>query len=117
MAELLNHGVNPNIARMGATALHFAAARSASGLSGADSARFAAMLIDHGASLTQRDDLLKSTPLGWACRLGQIELVELLLSRGAAAHEPDAEAWATPIAWAKKMNHSSITALLAASAP
>jgi ankyrin repeat protein len=114
MAALLRHGVNPSIARMGATALHFAAARHSWGLSGADSARFAAMLIDHGASLSQRDDLLKSTPLGWACRWGQIELVELLLSRGAPAHEPDAEPWATPIAWAKKMNHSAITALLEA---
>ena len=62
--------------------LHFTAARQ-SDLSGKDRARFAAMLIDHGARLDIRDDLLKSTPLGWACRWGHRELVELLLQRGA----------------------------------
>ncbi|MGA7524889.1 MAG: hypothetical protein WBW84_20735 [Acidobacteriaceae bacterium] len=38
----------------------------------ASRARFAAMLIDHGARLDLRDDLLKSTPLGWACRWGRL---------------------------------------------
>ena len=43
----------------------------------------ATMLLDAGASLTIRDSLLKSTPLGWACRWGKIELVRLYLERGA----------------------------------
>jgi ankyrin repeat protein len=34
----------------------------------ADRSRFAALLIDYGASHDVRDDLMKSTPLGWACR-------------------------------------------------
>ena len=41
-----------------------------------------AMLIDRGARLDLRDDLLKSTPLGWACRWGRFEMAEVL-SRGA----------------------------------
>jgi ankyrin repeat protein len=111
MAALLRHGVDPSVSSRGHTALHFAAARH-SGLSGEDRAQFASMLIDYGADLGRRDDLLKSTPLGWACRWGQIELVKLFLSRGAPAHEPDAEPWATPIAWARKMNQSAILLLL-----
>jgi hypothetical protein len=70
------------------------------------------MLIDHGARLDMRDDLLKSTPLGWACRWGRRELVELLIRRGAPVREKDAEAWATPEAWARKMNHLEILEIL-----
>ncbi len=73
---------------------------------------FATMLIDRGARLDARDDLLKSTPLGWACRWGQTELVKLLLSRGADPVEADAEPWATPRAWAEKMCHKEVLAVL-----
>ncbi len=111
MRALLRHGVEPNVARFGQTALHYAAARH-SGLSDTDRARFAALLIDYGARLDMRDDLLKSTPLGWACRWGREELVKLLIARGASVEEPDAETWATPKAWAEKMKHGPIFALL-----
>ncbi|MDD1677958.1 MAG: ankyrin repeat domain-containing protein, partial [Methanomicrobiales archaeon] len=90
MAALLRHGIDPNVSRFGQTALHFAAARHGR-LSDADRARFAAMLLDHGARLDLRDDLLQSTPLGWACRWGRKELAELLIARGAPVDEPDAE--------------------------
>jgi ankyrin repeat protein len=111
MALLLGHGINPNVSsRFGQTAMNFAAARN--GLSETARTRFAAMLLDHGARLDHRDDLLKSTPLGWACRWGRKELVELLIERGAAVNEPDAEAWATPLAWAGKMGHTEIAGLL-----
>jgi hypothetical protein len=73
---------------------------------------FASVLIDKGARLDVRDDLLRSTPLGWACRWGRRELVNLLLSRGADPIEADAEPWATPQAWAEKMRHPHILALL-----
>jgi ankyrin repeat protein len=66
---------------------------------------FATALLDAGARTDLRDNLLKSTPLGWACRWGRIELVKLLLDRGADPVEPDAESWATPEAWAQKMGH------------
>lgn len=111
MAALLKHGVDPNVARYGQTALHFAAAYRGS-VSDEDRARFAGMLIDAGARLDLRDDLLKSTPLGWACRWGRKRMAEALIARGAPVEEPDAEPWATPKAWARKMGHSEIAALL-----
>ncbi|MEO7193084.1 MAG: ankyrin repeat domain-containing protein [Vicinamibacterales bacterium] len=72
----------------------------------------ATQLLDAGARLDVRDTLLRSTPLGWACRWGRGELVKLLLARGADATEADAEPWATPRAWATKMQRPEIGALL-----
>ena len=69
---------------------------------------FATILLDAGAKLDVRDDLLESTPLGWACRWGRVELVTLLLERGADPMEADAEPWATPLAWAEKMKHGAV---------
>jgi len=111
MATLLRHGIDPNVTRFGQTVLHFAAAHH-SRLGDEDRARFAAMLLDAGARLNLRDDLLKSTPLGWACRWGRLKMVELLLSRGADPIEPDAEPWATPKSWAEKSGNKEIQALL-----
>jgi ankyrin repeat protein len=111
MELLLQHGIDASISRFGQTALHFTAARH-SDLSGAERARFAGMLLDHGARLDLRDELLKSTPLGWACRWGRKELVELLIARGAPVSELDAEPWATPRAWAEKMKQDAVLAVL-----
>jgi ankyrin repeat protein len=72
----------------------------------------ATLLLDAGASLENRDPLLKSTPLGWACRWGRRALVELYLSRGADVAECDAEAWARPLAWAEKGGQGEIAELL-----
>ena len=69
---------------------------------------FATILLDAGARLDVRDDLLKSTPLGWACRWGRAELVTLLLERGADPIEADAEPWATPMAWAEQLNRGGV---------
>ena len=69
---------------------------------------FATAIIDRGARLDIRDNLLKSTPLGWACRWGQLPLVQLFLDRGADPIEADAEPWATPIAWAEKNGYKEI---------
>jgi ankyrin repeat protein len=69
---------------------------------------FANSLLDAGARLDIRDNLLKSTPLGWACRWGRFETVKLLLERGADPVEADAEPWATPLAWAKRKGHQEI---------
>ena len=111
MAQLvLNHGVDPDVTGVGGhTTLHHLATNTAG-----DEHRLtrATLLLDAGASLSKRDQLLKSTPLGWACRWGRIELVKLYLSRGASAVEGDAEPWATPLAWATKGGHRDIIELL-----
>jgi len=117
MDILLRHGIEANVCRrFGQTALHFAAARGGTSgrpnLTEAERARFASMLLDHGARLDLRDDLLQSTPLGWACRWGRRELVKLLIAHGAPVNESGAPPWATPLAWATKMGHAEIASLL-----
>lgn len=113
MELLLRHGISPDVARFGQTALHFTAAWHGD-VSEAERARFAAMLVDHGARLDLRDEMLKSTPLGWACRWGRKDMVELLIARGAPIHESDAEPWATPMVWAEKMKRENVIAILRA---
>ncbi len=72
----------------------------------------ASILLDAGAHTDARDEFLKSTPLGWACRWGRVELVKLLLARGADPIEPEAEPWATPLAWAERRQHAEIASIL-----
>jgi hypothetical protein len=100
-------GPNHRFPEHGQTMLHEAASRD-HGVG----AQLAAILLDAGARLDVRDNLLRSTPLGWACRWGRTEIVRLLLARGADPIEADAEPWATPRAWATKMNRPEIVALL-----
>ena len=105
--ELLLERADPNvISRFNQTVLHFAAARQ--NMNEAERVRFVALLLDRGARVDVRDELLRSTALGWACRWGRREMVELLLARGAPPAEPDAEPWAAPLAWAEKMGHTDI---------
>jgi len=73
----------------------------------------ATILLDAGARLHVRDKVLLSTPLGWACRWGRVDLVKLFLERGADPIEADAEAWARPRAWAEKSGRREILELLA----
>jgi ankyrin repeat protein len=101
----------PDVSRLGTTLLHDIAA-SRGGLTADDRVTYATVMLDAGARLDVRDDLLKSTPLGWACRWGRIELVRLLLDRGADPIEQDAEPWATPLAWAAKKERTDIIAVL-----
>jgi ankyrin repeat protein len=108
---ILDHGVDPDIrGGDGYTILHHLA--SDYGHAANERVLRATMLLDAGASLTVRDALLQSTPLGWACRWGRIELVRLYLERGADPLEADAERWATPLAWATKRGHQEIIELL-----
>lgn len=95
-----------------ATLLHqIAAARG--GLSADERLTLATMVLDAGARLDLRDTVLLSTPLGWACRWGRIELVTLFLSRGADPIEGGAEPWARPRSWAEKMNRRDVMDALA----
>jgi ankyrin repeat protein len=75
---------------------------------------FAIAALDAGARMDLRDDLLRSTALGWACRWGRADLVRLFLERGADPLEKDAEPWATPLAWAEKKGHDAVLAVLRA---
>ncbi len=110
---ILEHGVDPDMADdAGYTVLHHFASDYCRASNEEARVIRATMLLDAGASLTLRDSLLKSTPLGWACRWGRIQLVRLYLERGADALEADAERWATPLAWATKRGHHEIIELL-----
>ena len=99
------------IGRFGRTMLHEVAAQR-SPMTGGEALAFATLLLDAGARMDIRDDLLKSTPLGWACRWGHVEIARLLLERGADAAELDADEWATPRAWAAKRGHRDVLAIL-----
>lgn len=115
---VLNHGVDVDIPFAGGYTMLHHLATPVAGRSGAfaptdeEHLQRATMLLDAGASLTIRDEILKSTPLGWACRWGKIELARLYVTRGADPVEANAETWATPVAWAKKGDHHEILDLL-----
>lgn len=109
---LLDHGIDPDVVGDdGFTLLHHLAATANDQV---DAVALATRLLDAGASLSKRDRLLLSTPLGWACRWGRADLVQLYLSRGAKVNEPDAEHWATPLAWATKGGHHDVAQQLRA---
>jgi ankyrin repeat protein len=72
----------------------------------------ATILLDAGAHLDIRDKILLSTPLGWACRWGRLEMVKLFIERGADTIEAEAEPWATPRAWAEKKGRREILDLI-----
>ena len=110
--RLLVERCDPNvIGGFGRTALHEVAA-AGDHVTETEASALAAILLDAGARMDVRDELLQSTPLGWACRWGRAEIVRILLERGADPFEPDAETWATPRAWAEKMKRYAVLALL-----
>lgn len=96
--------------QFGLTTLHNIVARG--NLASVERVTFARAILDKGADLSLRDNLLKSTPLGWASRWGQLPLVRLFLERGADPIEADAEAWARPLVWAQTGGHAEIEAEL-----
>lgn len=107
---ILDYGVDPDVPGEGGyTILHHLASDYAH-----EDTRLtrAEQLLNAGASLDKRDPLLKSTPLAWACRWGEVDLVRLYLNHGAPVEEPAAEPWATPLAWARKHNHQEVIDLL-----
>jgi ankyrin repeat protein len=71
----------------------------------------ATLLLDHGAAIDAVDQEFRSTPLGFAARWGQQEMVALLLARGADPRRAGAP-WATPLAWAKAKGHGEIARVL-----
>jgi hypothetical protein len=103
-------GRPPDEGQFGLTILHSVAAKD---LTVDERLAFASALLDAGARTDVRDNLLKSTPLGWACRWGRLELVDALLRRGADPVEREAEPWATPRAWAERTGRPDVVARLA----
>lgn len=75
-------------------------------------AAFGRAALEAGARMDRRDDILSSTPLGWACRWGRVQLVKLLIQHGADPEENDSEPWARPRSWARKMGHDEIVQAL-----
>lgn len=75
-ALLLKHGMNPNHMNwQHVTLLHEMAQEG--------DWRKARLLLDHGADINAVDEEYRSTPLGFAARWGQREMVALLLESGA----------------------------------
>jgi ankyrin repeat protein len=77
-----------------------------------ETAAFAEALLNAEAKVGVRDDILKSTALGWACRWGRAKVARLMLEYGADPVEADAEPWASPGAWAEKRGFAEIIKLL-----
>ncbi len=103
---------DPNvIGAFSRTALHEVAAMR-DHVTEEETVMFAKALMDAGARTDIRDDILKSTPLGWACRWGRAGVARVLLERGADPMELDAEPWARPKAWAEKMGHNAVLEVL-----
>lgn len=75
-------------------------------------AAFGRAALEAGARVDGRDEILNSTPLGWACRWGRRQLVKLLLERGADGEEESSEPYARPRSWALKMGHNDIVSML-----
>ena len=101
---LLERGMNPNHTNwQHVNLLHYMAQVG-------DVAK-AMLLLDHDADIDAVDEEYRSTPLGFAARWGQKELVSLLLARGADVNKAGA-AWATPLAWARKKGHRDIADVL-----
>ena len=101
-AFLMEHGMNPNHMNWRHTTLLHDKAY----LGDIQKAR---LLLDHGADINAVDEEYRSTPLGFAARWGQREMVAFLLERGADPNTSGAP-WATPLAWARKKGHADIEA-------
>jgi ankyrin repeat protein len=111
LRTLLDSGMSPDLPNwQQQTLLHQAC--GGAGASDRDRLACVSMLLDAGATITARDDMYRSTPIGWAARQGQADVVRLLLARGAPVRVPDEEPWATPLAWATRRGHEQVAAVL-----
>ena len=102
---VFDRGADPNIRNHeGVPLLHSFVA------SGALSA--AGIALEHGADVDSRDEGYQGTPLAWAARFGNKEMVSFLLERGARLVLPDDESWMTPLFWAERKGHGGIVEML-----
>ena len=76
----------------------------------ADRERLVDLFLEFGADINSIDEEYRSTPLGWAARDGQDDMVDILLKKGA---DPNGgEPWAKPLAWAERRGHGDIAKVL-----
>ena len=109
---LLENGADPNATdAKHMTPLHRLAGETSS-WSDEEKVPFASLLLDHGAGLEVRDDELRSTPLGHACRYGLVRLSEVLLERGASVEPAKGADWTAPLVWARQHGHQNVVQLL-----
>jgi len=71
-------------------------------------------IIEHGADLSARDDLMGLTPLGFAVRSNNIAYAELLLKKGASPNLPDDVPGLTPLSIAENKGFTKMMDLLEA---
>jgi ankyrin repeat protein len=110
--KLILNRCEPNvIGSFGRTPLHEVAAMY-DHITEDESAGFAEALLNAGAKVGGRDDILRSTALGWASRWGRAGVAKLMLQHGADPAEAEAEPWARPRAWAERRGHAEIIELL-----
>jgi ankyrin repeat protein len=80
--RLILQRCEPNVTgSFGRTALHEVAAMR-DHITEEETASFAEALLNAGAKVGGRDDILKSTALGWACRWGRATVAGLMLEQG-----------------------------------
>jgi ankyrin repeat protein len=102
---LLQRGLNPRLRNwLGITMLHRCAAKGRIDV--------AEVLLEFGADLDAVETEWSSTPMGWAARHGQKEMVSWLLSRGADPWAPADRRWAWPVEWASRKGFGEIVELL-----
>ena len=70
-------------------------------------------LLANNNALLHKKNKRDETPLHWACKGGNIKIVELLLARGASPTAEDSEG-DTPVHWAARYNKSRIVRALCA---
>ena len=76
-----------------------------------DRLQFASILLKYDVELNLINDLLRSTPLGWAIRWERYELAKLYLENGADPQLAGAD-WALPSSWAEKKKNKKLMSLI-----
>jgi ankyrin repeat protein len=106
LRAFLAAGANPNVsAGEGRTVLHYLALDPAA----VESAK---VLLEFGADLNARDDIIRGTPLTWAVIRGNETMVRFFLTNGSLQQLPDDDPWSTPTFWATYLGHEQIGKLL-----
>jgi hypothetical protein len=72
------------------------------------------LFCEFGADSGAVDEEYRSTPLGWAARAGNVDMVRFWLRRepASAGASPVQPSWAAPVEWARRRGHADIVALL-----